>query len=328
MSQADRISEFRSCEVLMLKSGGAFSECMLLTKNLEVLSGYTSRIGELLESLGDGKRGRKEEKQGEEDKVLPSMSPTAKELKEGVPPPNCIEFKGVTVGAPEPSGKTRVLIRELDLRVSPGLNVLVTGPNGAGKTSIFRVLAGLWQPLAGSTSRPVDPIMWLPQDPYLVTGTLRDQVTYPMLLRNPSEEVDARVRNALLEAGLKKILDRSTVGLDQVCKEWRNELSGGERQRMAFARLFFHNPKFAVLDEATSAINAEGELSLYSKLLKTQCTIFSIAHRTALRKFHKLELEFAGDGSGGYTFYKLDANGSGVTRVKVDSSKLDMEDAE
>ena len=81
-------------------------------------------------------------------------------------------------------------------------------------------------------------------------------------------------------------------------------LSGGERQRMGFARLYFHRPKFAVLDEATSAINPDEECSLYQKLCSST-TVLSIAHRLELRKFHDRELRIVGDGTGAWELKPL-----------------------
>jgi ABC-type uncharacterized transport system fused permease/ATPase subunit len=67
-----------------------------------------------------------------------------------------------------------------------------------------------------------------------------------------------------------------------------------ERQRIGFARLYFHQPRFCVLDEATSAINPDEEELLYQQVLDLQCTVFSIAHRLELRKFHQFELKIFG----------------------------------
>ena len=92
--------------------------------------------------------------------------------------------------------------------------------------------------------------------------------------------------------------------LSLIHEEWADVLSGGERQRMGFARLYFHRPKFAVLDEATSAINPDEESSLYQKLCSST-TVLSIAHRLELRKFHDRELRIVGDGTGAWELKPL-----------------------
>ena len=82
-------------------------------------------------------------------------------------------------------------------------------------------------------------------------------------------------------------------------------LSGGERQRLGFARLFFHRPRFAVLDEATSAINPDEEAALYAGVARMGTTMLSIAHRLELRKFHRRELKVKGDGTGAWEVEEL-----------------------
>ena len=114
---------------------------------------------------------------------------------------------------------------------------------------------------------------------------------------------DDRVAEALLLAGLGKVLDDG--GLDLLHEEWNDVLSGGERQRMGFARLYFHSPAFAVLDEATSAIAPGEELKLYEQLIARGTTVLSIAHRLELRALHTMELRIKGDGTGEYDIVTL-----------------------
>lgn len=145
-----------------------------------------------------------------------------------------------------------------------------------------------------------DKLFYIPQRPYLPSGTLRDQIIYPH--QTPSEgTTDKVLADLLVEVKLQYLVDREG-GLDGV-NDWNETLSGGEKQRIAMARLFYHKPEFAILDECTSAISLDVEHILYSKARELGITLFTISHRQSLFKFHDYYLKF--NGEGGYTFEKL-----------------------
>src|SRR6185437_13497319 len=73
-------------------------------------------------------------------------------------------------------------------------------------------------------------------------------------------------------------------------------LSAGEKQRLAFARIFLKLPRYVLLDEATSAMDAETETALYEKLAGTSATVVSVSHHPSLVKYHSQVLEFKSDG--------------------------------
>lgn len=105
--------------------------------------------------------------------------------------------------------------------------------------------------------------MFLPQRPYLSPGTLRDQVIYP------DGHVDMREKRKS-EVELQRILEEAKLGYlpDReggwdTRKEWKDVLSGGEKQRMQFARLLYHEPQYAIIDEGTSAVSSDVEGILY-----------------------------------------------------------------
>ena len=172
---------------------------------------------------------------------------------------------------------------------------------------MFRVLAGLWEASEGVVLRPrnglksikseggddgdVSSLFYVPQRPYLVTGSLRDQILYPAKQKSDEDEFDKddeRILECLARVNLVKLLkkgDRS-VGLDRLEHDWNDVLSGGEKQRIGLARLYFHAPRFAILDEATSAINPDEEGALYEEFEKNNITVFSIAHRMELSLIH------------------------------------------
>ena len=203
-----------------------------------------------------------------------------------------LRLEALTVKTPDGE---KTLVSDLDLELKSGDSVLVMGESGSGKSSLLRTIAGLWQSGEGSIARPaLKNIMFLPQRPYMVPGTLRDQFLYPAASGNEKdedlEEVVERVR-------LGDVLERVDGNLDAAV-DWANVLSLGEQQRVSFARLFLHKPLIAFLDEATSALDEANEKHLYAELKRSGISFISVGHRSTLKKFHRWLLQL---GRGGAT---------------------------
>lgn len=112
---------------------------------------------------------------------------------------------------------------------------------------------------------------------------------------------DEDIKQILKEVYLDYLIEREG-GLDAV-NDWNDVLSGGEKQRIAMARLFYHKPTFAVLDECTSAVSVDVEALLYNRSKQLGITLFTVSHRQTLFKFHDYVIRF--DGEGGYVFHRL-----------------------
>jgi energy-coupling factor transporter ATP-binding protein EcfA2 len=84
--------------------------------------------------------------------------------------------------------------------------------------------------------------------------------------------------------------------------DWESVLSMGEKQRLAMARMYFHKPKFAILDECTSGVSASMERRLYESCVKEGITCITISHRPVLEQYHDVVLNVLKDGKGGWTF--------------------------
>jgi ABC-type uncharacterized transport system fused permease/ATPase subunit len=115
---------------------------------------------------------------------------------------DAIAFEQATVVTPG----NATLVRDLNMRVPAGTNLLVTGPNGAGKSSLFRVLGGLWPLTDGRIAKPggaaaegglSHDIFYVPQRPYVTVGTLQDQLLYP-LQADGKQQIWYCQRNCLL----------------------------------------------------------------------------------------------------------------------------------
>ena len=277
---------------------------MFSYKEITELAGHTFRVATLLEVMSDIQAGHFSKK------LVPSAIDGATTTSSSV-----LQNRGRILSSPDisfdsvpivsPNGN--VLVTSLSFTVNRGAHLLIAGPNGCGKSSLFRILGGLW-PIHGGTLHkpPSHDIFYIPQRPYLCRGTLRQQIIYPDDVR------DMRTKG-VADSDLLRIMDSLEIGylVGRVSggwdaeEEWRDALSGGLQQRVAMARLFYHRPRFAILDECTSSVTLEAERMMYEGAKGLGITLMTVSHRRSLWKYHENILQF--DGKGGYVFTELDA---------------------
>ena len=192
-----------------------------------------------------------------------------------------------------PDGE-RELIRNLNFHLPPGKSLLIMGESGSGKSSLLRTIAGLWNSGEGKIGRPpYSSMMFLPQRPYMVPGSLRAQLDYPGATRKMEDE---GMEEVLETVNLPELSDRVDGDFDRAA-DWANMLSIGEQQRLSFARLLLKEPAIAFLDESTSALDEPNEERLYHYLKKHRYTFVSVGHRSTLLKYHDWLLRIGKDGA-------------------------------
>ena len=191
-----------------------------------------------------------------------------------------------------PPGGQKPILRDLSLSIGESDRLLVVGPSGCGKTSLLRMISGLWAPSRGSVERPeTGELLFIPQKPYMLLGSLREQLCYPT---DETRFSDDQLHHVLEEVNLGSLLQRYPDL--EVKQDWPRILSLGEQQRLAFGRLLLNAPRFVVLDEATSALDVATEEHLYSLLHQRELAVVSIGHRPTLKSFHDSVLELSGNG--------------------------------
>jgi len=275
---------------LMAASAEACERLMESLKDLSHLAGFAHRLTSMLDVFNEVHNGRCVHNTAQGSKA-PEICGS---IEASV---DTLEFDKVPIVAPN----GEILIPSVCFVLKRGQHLLVTGPNGSGKSSLFRILSGLWPVLAGTVRRPLsgNGLYFLPQRPYLVVGTFRDQIIYPHTAAQCTK-TDAQLMEILTWTTLDGVLQRE--GWDRVV-EWKDVLSGGEKQKVGMARLLYHCPVFAVLDECTSAVAVDVEGQMYAKAIEMGITLMSVSHRRSIWKYHSHSLTF--DGHGGYSFGEM-----------------------
>ncbi|XP_061569496.1 ATP-binding cassette sub-family D member 3a [Cololabis saira] len=295
-SHSELLEDYYQSGRMLLRMSQALGRIVLAGREMTRLSGFTARITELmlvLDELNAGKYERtmvSQQDRAEKTSLVPGSGLVNNR-------DNIIKFDHTPLTTPNGD----VLIRDLSFEVRSGTNVLVCGPNGCGKSSLFRVLGELWPLFGGQLTKPDrGKLFYVPQRPYMTLGSLRDQVIYP-------DTLEEQRRKGISDQVLKEYLDNVQLGhiLDRegnwdAVQDWMDVLSGGEKQRMAMARLFYHKPQFAILDECTSAVSVDVEDFIYGHCRTVGITLFTVSHRKSLWKHHEFYLHM--DGRGNYEF--------------------------
>jgi ATP-binding cassette subfamily C protein len=220
----------------------------------------------------------------EADDATPLLLPT---------PKGHIEANSITLRNPQ---GTAFILHGVSFSLVPGEVVGLIGNSGAGKSSVARILAGAIRPDAGEVridgatfddwdhERLAQHIGYLPQDCALLPGTIAENISRFSPDRDSnSEEVAANIVGAAQLAGIHELILRMPDGYNTQIAGPNYALSGGQAQRIALARAFYNDPKVLILDEPSSALDAEGEQALARAIDAAKlrgAAVLMVAHRS------------------------------------------------
>ena len=191
--------------------------------------------------------------------------------------------------------KNKVILNNFNLSVDKGMFLGIAGPSGCGKSSLIKAICKLEKGygtiildsknINSLTRKDISELIALvPQSPFLIAGTIYENICYGIDRQVSIEEVEEAAKKAYIYDYINSLPDK----FNSVISEGGNNLSGGQRQRIAIARIFLRKPKILILDEATSALDNTSEKHIQTEIEKLQkennTTIISIAHRLTTLK--------------------------------------------
>ncbi len=194
-----------------------------------------------------------------------------------------------------PEDKEKLILNNLNLDIDKGMYLGIAGPSGCGKSSLIKSICKLEKAdgkvvlddteIENLTRKDISEIVALvPQSPFLIAGTIYENITYGINREVTLEEVKEAAKKAYILDYIESLPDK----FNSLISESGNNLSGGQRQRIAIARIFLRKPKILILDEATSALDNTSEKYIQNEIekLKTEnnTTIIAIAHRLTTLK--------------------------------------------
>ena len=185
---------------------------------------------------------------------------------------------------------SKYIIKELDLNINKGEFIGIAGPSGCGKSSLIKVISKLEKgegnikidgiDINKLTREDIaDKIALVPQSPFLISATIKENVCYGINREVTEEEIKEACQKAFIDDYIESLPDK----YETIVQEGGSNLSGGQRQRIAIARIFLRKPSILILDEATSALDNTTEKHIEKAIERLQkennITILSIAHR-------------------------------------------------
>lgn len=187
-------------------------------------------------------------------------------------------------------GEGKTVLDHVDLCIRKGMFVGIAGPSGCGKSSLIKAVCRL-EKAEGQiyiNDSSIDTlsrrdiagtIALVPQNPFLIAGTIRENICYGVDDRVSDAEVEEAARRAYILDFINSLPER----FDTRIAEGGGNLSGGQKQRIAIARIFLRSPAIVILDEATSALDNTSERHIQQEIEKMKeesgVTVISIAHR-------------------------------------------------
>lgn len=266
--------------IMVANSVGAVSEVL---GDLQRAAGATERLMELLLS---------------ESEIQDSLTPTpiSKILKitevnhssNGSSKRNGLKINLENLSFSYPSRPDHQALKGIDLEIPANKTTALVGPSGGGKSTLFELILRFYDPTKGRiliegldlkdlTLKDLRSLIgFVPQQPILFSGSLRENIAYGK--PNASfEEIQKAAKNAYVTEFLNQLPD----GYESNLGHLGTRLSGGQKQRIAIARAILRNPRILLLDEATSALDSESEQMIQRALdfLVKERTTIMIAHR-------------------------------------------------